>query len=141
MDQKSRVGNILKNLEGVDAAERLRGAQREIARELREGRRRAEVDGPLRTTDIMQISVMTFENKDGTWRAETTGDVFPGQDGIISATDQTERLALAEFRWRLAEEMLRCRFCRAEDAKTLASKANVQVHGRVPYIRITTTVA
>lgn len=141
-DRKVRVKKLLTQLEGVDAAPHIRGMAREIAQTVAEGRRKAEVDGEQRVTDIMDVDVMAFEDKNGFWKVEAMSqDIFPGQNGLFFCVDRTERLAIAEFRARLAHEMITCRFCRQEQALKLAYKANVRVQARVPFVRIQTTVA
>lgn len=140
MDQKQRVAELLKGLEGQDAAKHIRGMQSDLARLVQDGRRRAEVDGPIRETDTMTVDVLAFENKDGSWKIESIKDAFPGCDGQFAVTDINERVAVVEFRWRLAQEMVRCSFCRPDTARKLALKANIAVQGRVPYVRITGAV-
>lgn len=139
-DRATRVKNILKNLEGIDAAPHIRGMGRELAAIRAEGRRKAEIDGVEQTTDILDVDVMAFETPEGKWRVETINQVFPTQAGTISWTDRNERLAIAEFRMQLAKEMVNSRFCRQDAAKSVAAKANIVVQGRVPYLRIHTTV-
>jgi hypothetical protein len=136
-DRKTRVREQLKVLEGIDAGERIRGMGKELYQSWVEGARRHEIDGPERTTDILDVDVMAFEDKNGFWRVETLSDsAFPGARGGFSATDRSERLALAEFRMELASQMVTSRFCRREQATLAAAKARITVQGRVPFARI-----
>lgn len=141
-DRKTRVKERLKLLEGIDAAPHIRGMGMELAATLAEGRRRAEIDGPERTTDILKVDVLVMETEGGYWRVETLkdSDIFPGQIGKIEATDRKESTAMAEFRFALAAEFLKARFCKQPEAMLAAAKAKINVCGRVPFARIITSV-
>ncbi len=133
--QDTRVAKVLENLVGIDAAPHIRGMQREMRQAIIEGRRRAEVDG-VKLDGPMKVGIMLFENADGTWRAETIDDVYPGQSGPIVVRDDNERLAMAEFRMTLLNRMVQDRFCREPDARKRALSAEISVLGRVPFLRI-----
>lgn len=137
-DRKVRVKERLRLLEGQDAASRIRGMGVELTATLAEGRRRAEVDGPERVTNILKVDVLVFETKDGLWRVETLteADLFPGQMGKIEVVDRNERLAICEFRFALAHELVKSRFCRQPEALRAAGLAQINVQGRIPFMRI-----
>lgn len=138
--REQRVKEATDKLIGEDAAPRIRGMGQYFKQLVEDGRRKAEVDGPAKTTDVLDVPVMAFEDRHGNWKIETIGDFFPGQNGNFSATDKNERLAMAEFRFRMVQEFVTCRWLRVEDARSVAGKARVTVHGRVPFHRIITTV-
>jgi hypothetical protein len=134
-NQDIRVKKMLEGLVGIDAAPHIRGMHREMRQTIIEGRRRREVDG-VREEGPMKVGVMAFEESDGRWRVETLDDVYPGQMGPIVVKDATERLAMAEFRMILLCRMVQDRFCREDEARKRALKADISVLGRVPFIRI-----
>jgi hypothetical protein len=139
MDKAARVKRALAELHGIDAAPRIRAALAELRENYAVGRRMAEVDGPVDDKLMLECPVLLVEDAAGRWRCSTTKeDMFQGQKELFGVTERTEKLAVAEMRWRLAEELVGCRFCRPEEAKRLALVANVWVSGRVPFARIVT---
>lgn len=137
MNKEARVKRALAELHGIDAAPRIRAALAELRENYAMGRRMAEVDGPVDDKLVLECPVLLVEDAAGRWRCSATKeDMFQGQRELFGVTERTERLAVAEMRWRLAEELVAARFCKADEAKRLALVANVWVSGRVPYARI-----
>ncbi len=136
MTKDKRIARAKKELEGWDAAPVLREALKEMREDYRAGQRRAEVDGVTAET-ILDVPVMLMEKPDGSWSCESTStSIFPGQRGHFAVVDRTERLAMAEFRFRLVNELVTGRFCREPEARKLAMAAKVYSVGRVPFIRV-----
>ena len=136
MDKKARVERALKNLEGIDAAPKIREALAELRTTHAAGRRQAEVDGPTIELDF-ELPVMLVEKSNGWWVCETTKtDIFAGQREHFATIDRSEKLAIAEMRWRFVQELMRCNFCHEEDAKRYGARAKVTIGARIPYKRI-----
>ncbi len=133
--KEARVKKALDGLIGVDAAPHIEGMRREMRQMIVEGRRRAEVDG-VKLDGPMKVGVLALEQSDGTWKVETLEDAFPGQSAPIMVHDRNERLALAEFRMALINQMVQDRWLREPEARKTGCLAEINVLGRVPFLRI-----
>lgn len=132
--REARLKRAREELTGVDAAPRLRAALAELRATVAEGRRRAEVDGPV-GEKRMDVQALAVQGSNGSWTFSTVQSCFPGQDGTISETDRNEKLTACHFRWAIVEAMVRARYCRLDAAKHAVANAQYTI-ARVPYVRI-----
>lgn len=116
------------NLVGWDAARYIREAQKQIAQAAVDGKRRAEVDGPIREQKLV-VDTMIFKVGDG-WKIETIKEATPAL-GTVTAYDREEKFLVAELRWQLARQLVENRVCREDDARYIAQNAAILIHGRV----------
>jgi len=118
-----------KLLTGWDAAKYIREAQKEIVQQVKDGKRRAEVDGPIREQKLT-VDTMIFKVGDG-WKIETIKEALPAL-GTVTAYDRDERFLVTELRWQLANQLLETRAVgKPEDARYIAQNAVILVHGRI----------
>lgn len=136
MDKPDRLKRAKDNLVGIDSAPMIRKALAELREEYAIGRRMAEVDGPETDVDL-DVPVMLIEDAADRWTCVTTkDDMWHSQKENFAVIERTEKLAVAEMRWKLVERLVSTGFCRPEAAKKNALKARIWVAGRVPFLRI-----
>lgn len=136
-EKAERVARALKNLEGIDARPHIAKALQEARDAYKEGKRRAEVDGTIGLDAPITIQCMLVEDASGMWRASVlNSNIYPAQRGKPWAEDRTEKLALCEVRFALQNAMVADRYCRLDEARTIMSKAILDVTARVPFQRI-----